>query len=174
MIAERESIYRLLAQTTPDNLNKEWKAYTVDPTTRYPNLNRNAVLVHQVVSLFDTDNPKSIEHMKRTSQELAQSIGPKRRKRGLVVSLQVFLAFIKIFADIVDNEVLLRWVEEQIKEHEDLEISDIASVFRNGRVLCAILNHYRPDLVDYSALSPDEAAKNNQTAIDIFEKEIGR
>lgn len=83
MIAERESIYRLLAQTTPDNLNKEWKAYTLDPATRYPNLNRNAVIAHQVVSLFDTDNPKSIEHMKRTSQEAAQSVAPvKRRKRG--------------------------------------------------------------------------------------------
>ncbi|ERL93346.1 hypothetical protein D910_00954 [Dendroctonus ponderosae] len=34
VLAERESIYRLLAQTTPDNLNKDWKAYTLDPATR--------------------------------------------------------------------------------------------------------------------------------------------
>lgn len=79
-----------------------------------------------------------------------------------------------IFLDIVDNEVLLRWVEEQIREHEDLEISDIASVFRDGRILCAVLNHYRPDLLDYGALSAEDPAKNNQTAIDLLEKEIGR
>lgn len=76
--------------------------------------------------------------------------------------------------DTVDNEVLLRWVEEQIKEHEDLQVTDIASVFRDGRILCAILNHYRPDLLDYSALSSDHPAKNNQTAIDLLEKEIGK
>lgn len=69
--------------------------------------------------------------------------------------------------------MLLRWVEEQIKDHEDLEVNDIASVFKDGRILCAILSHYRPDLLDYNALVKDEPAKNNQTAIDIFEKEIG-
>lgn len=73
----------------------------------------------------------------------------------------------------MDNEVLLRWAREQIKEHEDLEITDIASVFRDGRILCAILNHYRPDLLDYSALLPEDSAKNNQIALDILEKEIG-
>lgn len=70
--------------------------------------------------------------------------------------------------------MLLRWVEEQIKEHEDLEVSDIASVFRDGRILCAILSHYRPDLLDYSSLTKDEPTKNNQTAIDLLEKEIGK
>lgn len=77
------------------------------------------------------------------------------------------------FLDVVDNEVLLRWVEEQIKEHDDLEVTDVASVFRDGRILCAILSHYRPDLLDYSALEKDEPTKNNQTAIDLLEKEIG-
>lgn len=81
--------------------------------------------------------------------------------------------FFFCFVDIVDNEVLLRWVEEQIKEHEDLEVSDVASVFRDGRILCAILSHYRPDLLDYGALVKEEPAKNNQTAIDLLEKEIG-
>lgn len=79
-----------------------------------------------------------------------------------------------MISDIVDNEVLLRWVEEQIKDYPDLQVTDIASIYRDGRILCAILNHYRPDLLDYNALLPDEPAKNNQTAIDLLEKEIGR
>lgn len=73
----------------------------------------------------------------------------------------------------MDNDLLLYWVKEQIKEHEDLQIDSIASVFKNGRVLCAIISHYRPDLLEYHSLSPDEPIKNNQTAIDILEKEIG-
>ena len=34
LIAEREALYKLLPQTTPENLNKEWKKYTVEPASR--------------------------------------------------------------------------------------------------------------------------------------------
>ena len=34
VLAERESIYRLLGQTTPENLNRDYAAYTLDPHTR--------------------------------------------------------------------------------------------------------------------------------------------
>lgn len=44
----RESIYRLLPQTTPENINKNFDQYTIDPGTRYPNLNSSCVRPHQV------------------------------------------------------------------------------------------------------------------------------
>ena len=34
VMAERESIYQLLSQTTPENLNKNFAQYTIDPNTR--------------------------------------------------------------------------------------------------------------------------------------------
>jgi len=34
VIAERESIYQLLSQTTPENLNKSFSQHTIDPNTR--------------------------------------------------------------------------------------------------------------------------------------------
>lgn len=82
VLAERESLYRLLAQTTPDNLNKDCKSYTLDPVTRYPNLNKNVVMPHQTICLFDTDNPKSIERMRRNSTEAILNEQPKKRRRG--------------------------------------------------------------------------------------------
>ncbi|XP_063910591.1 F-actin-monooxygenase Mical isoform X3 [Zophobas morio] len=156
VLAERESIYRLLGQTTPDNLNKEWKSYTLEPATRYPNLNKNMVMPLQTVGLFDSDDPKSVEKLRRNSLDVAPVEVPKKRRRGNV-----------------DNEVLLSWIGEQVREHGDIELSDIASVFKDGKVLCAILNHYRPDLVDYGAVKGEGPAKMNQLAIDIFEREIG-
>lgn len=81
VLAERESIYRLLAQTTPDNLNKDWKSYTVDPSTRYPNLNKSVVTSHQVVYLYETDNISNIEKMKRSSIERPSDV-PRKRRRG--------------------------------------------------------------------------------------------
>ncbi|XP_074038174.1 molecule interacting with CasL isoform X2 [Leptinotarsa decemlineata] len=156
VIAERESIYRLLAQTTPDNLNKGWKSYTVDPSTRYPNLNKSVVMPHQVVCLYDTDNPNSIDRMKRISDEKPTDVPKKKKRRGNI-----------------DNELLLNWLTQQLKWEESIVISDINSVFRSGKVLCAIIHHYRPDLLDYSAIKNDEPTKNNQIAIDLLEKELG-
>ncbi|RZC38329.1 protein-methionine sulfoxide oxidase Mical, partial [Asbolus verrucosus] len=153
VIAERESIYRLLGQTTPDNLNKDWKAYTLDPATRYPNLNKNVVMPHQTSGLFDTDNPKSIERMRRHSLDTVEV--PAKRRRGNV-----------------DNEVLLNWISEQVRQHDDIVVTDLASVFRDGKVLCAVLNYYRPDLLDYNAVKEEEPARMNQLAIDILEREI--
>ena len=35
ILAEREAIFKMLPQTTPENIAKEWKKYTIDPGTRY-------------------------------------------------------------------------------------------------------------------------------------------
>ncbi|KAK5642466.1 hypothetical protein RI129_008633 [Pyrocoelia pectoralis] len=157
VLAERESIYRLLAQTTPENLNKDCKAYTVDPSTRYPNLNRSTLLPQQVLSLYDSDDPNSIELTSRTAQPVVNELHRKRRRRDLHL----------------DANTLINWIKEQIKDYDDLIIEDLTNSFRDGRVLCAILQHYRPDLLDYSAIKSEDVAKNNQLAFDLLEKEIG-
>lgn len=94
VMAERESIYRLLAQTTPENLNKDYKSYTLDPSTRYPNLNKNALLPHQVTSLYDTDDPKSIELISRPAPAVVE-VPKKRRRRGK--SPLFYLVFVSYF-----------------------------------------------------------------------------
>lgn len=74
----------------------------------------------------------------------------------------------------LDPNTLINWIKEQIKEHEDLIVEDVTTSFKDGRVLCAILHHYRPDLLDYSAIKAEDIARNNQLAFDLLEKEIGR
>ncbi len=49
-----------MAQTTPDNTSKDFAAYTVDPATRYPTLNKKLVLPFQITHLVDTDNPSLV------------------------------------------------------------------------------------------------------------------
>lgn len=44
----RESIYRLLPQTTPENVSKNFSQYSLDPTTRYPNISLNFIKPSQV------------------------------------------------------------------------------------------------------------------------------
>lgn len=157
VLAERESIYRLLAQTTPDNLNKDWKSYTLDPSTRYPNLNRNQVTAHQVVGLFDTDDIQNIEKVERLGEDSINAVGNARKRRR----------------DNVDTDVLINWVKNQLKNHEDIEITDMTSIFHTGKALCAIVNRYRPDLLDYSTIVNNKPSENNHLVIDILEKDLG-
>ncbi|VDN36323.1 unnamed protein product [Gongylonema pulchrum] len=60
LLAERESVYRLLAQAKPDNLHKNIQKYTIDPRTRYVSLEMT-VQPHEISHLIDTDNPRNVE-----------------------------------------------------------------------------------------------------------------
>lgn len=73
----------------------------------------------------------------------------------------------------MDNEILINWISEQVREHENITVTDLGSIFRDGKILCAIINHYRPDLLDYNAIISNDPAVNNQQAFEIFEKELG-
>lgn len=53
VMAERESIYRILAQTTSENLHQNYSLWTLNPHSRYPNLNRHLVIPSQVEHLMD-------------------------------------------------------------------------------------------------------------------------
>jgi hypothetical protein len=53
ILIERESIYQLLSQTTHDNISKNYTEFTVDPTTRYINLNTRILNEAQVRYLYD-------------------------------------------------------------------------------------------------------------------------
>uniref|UniRef100_A0A8C1L7B7 F-actin monooxygenase n=1 Tax=Cyprinus carpio TaxID=7962 RepID=A0A8C1L7B7_CYPCA len=51
VLAERESVYRLLPQTTPENISKNYNQYSVDPASRYPNINMQLISAAQVRNL---------------------------------------------------------------------------------------------------------------------------
>ncbi|KAK2583845.1 hypothetical protein KPH14_001128 [Odynerus spinipes] len=158
VIAERESIYRLLGQTTPENLNRDYAAYTLDPHTRYPNLNSHSVIPAQVLSLVDTDDPEII---KQPAIQPEIDIPKKRRRRDLRADSQVH------------PDVLLRWLQKQVVLYEGIHIEDMGASFKSGLAICAIIHRYRPDLIDFYSLQPTETATNNQLAFDILEKELG-
>ncbi|XP_051175547.1 F-actin-monooxygenase Mical isoform X2 [Leptopilina boulardi] len=153
VLAERESIYRLLGQTTPENLNRDYAAYTLDPHTRYPNLNIHSVTPIQVRSLLDTDDPENIKQPPFLS---TVDVPKKRRRRDFQIH----------------PENLLRWLQKQVDFSDSVKINDMGTCFKNGLALCAIIHRYRPDLIDFQSLSSEESAKNNQLAFDILQKEF--
>ncbi|XP_032669621.1 F-actin-monooxygenase Mical isoform X2 [Odontomachus brunneus] len=159
VIAERESIYRLLGQTTPENLNRDYAAYTLDPHTRYPNLNVRAVTPIQVRSLLDTDDPESV---KQPTIQSEIDIPKKRRRRDLRIDAQTQ----------VHPDTLLRWLQKQVAMYDKIHVEDMGASFKDGLAICAIIHRYRPDLIDFYNLNAEDLVKNNQLAFDTLEKEL--
>ncbi|XP_071618380.1 F-actin-monooxygenase MICAL2 isoform X7 [Heliangelus exortis] len=153
ILAERESIYRLLPQTTPENINKNFEQYTIDPGTRYPNLNSSCVRPHQVRQLYVTNE------LQQCPLERVSSI-----RRSVNLSRQE--------SDIRPNK-LLTWCQKQTEGYRSVNVTDLTTSWKSGLALCAIIHRFRPDLIDFDALNEEDVVKNNQLAFDIAEKEFG-
>lgn len=73
VIAERESIYRILAQTTSENLHQNYSHWTLNPHTRYPNLNRHLVSPGQVEHLVAKSGNEPIDSKLLSPKSAGQS-----------------------------------------------------------------------------------------------------
>ncbi|XP_039719562.1 F-actin-monooxygenase MICAL2 isoform X2 [Pteropus medius] len=153
LLAERESLYRLLPQTTPENINKNFEQYTLDPGTRYPNLNSNCVRPHQVKHLYIT---------KELHQYPLERLGSVRRSVGLS----------RRESDIRPSK-LLTWCQQQTEGYQHVNVTDLTTSWRSGLALCAIIHHFRPELINFDSLNEDDAVENNQLAFDVAEREFG-
>ncbi|KAK7067265.1 [F-actin]-monooxygenase mical3 [Halocaridina rubra] len=157
VLAERESIYRLLAQTTPENLSKDHSSYTLEPVSRYPTINLRSVLPFQVRTLFDSDDPSHLEEITNPHLVSNEEIPKKRKRRD----------------SFIHPDTLLIWCKKQVALYDSIRIDNMTTSFKDGRVLCAIIHRYRPDLIDFDSLRAEDVAQNNQLAFDILEREFG-
>merc|ERR1712222_117577 len=61
IMAEREAILKLLPQTTPENITKDFKNMSIIPTSRYPNLPKHLYSTMQVGHLYNSDKPENAD-----------------------------------------------------------------------------------------------------------------
>ncbi|XP_019369672.1 PREDICTED: protein-methionine sulfoxide oxidase MICAL1 isoform X3 [Gavialis gangeticus] len=146
VLAERESIYQHLSQTSPDNTNKNTSQYSIDPTTRYPNINLNSIKPNQVrdqylMGLVEHDHKKSDNRISTDSS------------RGY--------------------EELLHWCQVHTAGYRGVAVADFTHSWKSGLALCALIHHFRPDLLDFDSLAQNDPFGNNQMALDLAEQELG-
>ncbi|XP_038563092.1 protein-methionine sulfoxide oxidase mical2b-like isoform X3 [Micropterus salmoides] len=153
ILAERESIYRLLPQTTTENISKNFEQYAIDPATRYPNLNSSCVRPHQVRHLF-IDGQQDSGHLERG--------GPTSRSANLS----------RRESDVRPGR-LLTWCQKQTQGYRGVDVTNLTSSWRNGLALCALIHRQRPELIDYDSLNEEDVAGNNQLAFDVAERQFG-
>ncbi|KAG1929440.1 [F-actin]-monooxygenase MICAL3 [Pimephales promelas] len=154
VLAERESIYRLLPQTTPENVSKNYSHYSVDPATRYPNISLHQVRPNQVRHLLDTGETRDL---RVDMENVVNSSTPKLTRNE----------------SIVRSSKLLNWCQRQTEGYRGVSVSDLTTSWKSGLALCALIHRYRPDLIDFDSLDEKDVEKNNQMAFDVAEKEFG-
>ncbi|XP_068088442.1 EH domain-binding protein 1 isoform X3 [Hyperolius riggenbachi] len=66
------------------------------------------------------------------------------------------------------SQSLLAWCKEVTKSYRGVKITNFTTSWRNGLAFCAILNYFRPDLIDYKSLNPQDIKENNKKAYDGF------
>ncbi|XP_069811590.1 EH domain-binding protein 1 isoform X4 [Dendropsophus ebraccatus] len=66
------------------------------------------------------------------------------------------------------SQSLLAWCKDVTKSYRGVRITNFTTSWRNGLAFCAILNYFRPDLIDYKSLNPQDIKENNKKAYDGF------
>ena len=72
LIKQRESIYTLLAQTTPNNLQSNYTKYSLDPRTRYTHLNLMAIPDTVIQVLYDNGTDTTDNYSNKLSKSPSQ------------------------------------------------------------------------------------------------------
>lgn len=149
VLAERESIYQILSQTTPENTSKNYADYSINPKTRYTTVNLSSIRSNQVQHLYDVDksNPLSIKQKSFTL--------PMRQDSSS------------------GFEELLKWCQKNTAGYNNVNVNDFTQSWRSGLALCALIHHFRPQLIDMSSLEESNVIHNNQLAFSLLEKELG-
>lgn len=149
VLAERESLYQLLSQTSPDNMHRNVAQYGLDPASRYPNLNLQAVTPNQVRDLYDVAAKEPVQR--------SDKIDTGKTTLGAAGT----------------QEELLRWCQEQTAGYPGVRVTDLSSSWADGLALCALVHRLRPDLLEPSDLQGLGALEAATWALRVAEHELG-
>ncbi|KAL1020609.1 hypothetical protein UPYG_G00002390 [Umbra pygmaea] len=152
ILAERESVYQLLSQTTPENISKNYSAFSIDPATRYKHVNHHSTKTNQVRHLYDTDN--SLDSSRAARKQKGTGSYQRQDSGG---------AF----------QELLKWCQQCTAGYDRVKVKDLSQSWKSGLALCALIHTFRPQLIDMSSLNESDAVYNNQLAFSILERELG-
>ncbi|XP_067204678.1 EH domain-binding protein 1 isoform X5 [Linepithema humile] len=71
--------------------------------------------------------------------------------------------------EITPGQDLLEWCKEVTKDYPGVKVTNLTTSWRNGMAFCAIIHHFRPDLIDIDSLLSHDVKGNCKKAFDAGE-----
>lgn len=182
VLKERESIYRLLGQTKSENLSQNYAAYTLNPTTRYPNLNSSQTMLQPTNQylhlLYDDIAPPPASTAETRQLNRKESLQAKRLRRATIASSSPFSGVDNVLIEKVAKEETIMETEETVHEEEvkprgmDFLVSSMSSSRRRQKKesspTCLPMSQVREDVATINQALEDSLAdfeSNYQTGL---------
>ncbi|XP_043280420.1 EH domain-binding protein 1 isoform X2 [Venturia canescens] len=136
--------------TPVNDIGKNIHAITVTDATDMP---REKSPTKQKIA---AENDKNIEHSIMRSK--LQPLDLKKSESGA-----------PRLREITPGQDLLEWCKEVTQKYPGVKVTNLTTSWRNGMAFCAIIHHFRPDLIEIESLLPHDVKGNCKKAFDAGE-----
>jgi len=71
------------------------------------------------------------------------------------------------------TKALELWCKRVTQGYDGVSIENMSTSWKDGLAFCALIHHFRPDLIDYNSLDKNDIYGNNELAFRVAENHLG-